>query len=256
MTAPLFCTDIALAAACERRLLVVWPATRTVMHGDWTMRMAHGYSARANSLFALAPGSVLTPGLLAEMEALFTAEGIVPTVRISPLVAAGAMELLRRAGYGADSVTQTMVLTALPSAVPDSPATVQIADILEDAWLAGVSARQQQGKRNPDHLRAILSRLAVPARFATAMQRGEAVGFGLAVVDDDWAELASIIVDSGWRGRGLGRAVVAQLLAAAQGAGARQAFLQVEQSNAPAIALYEAFGFRRAYDYVTLKKVA
>jgi len=51
------------------------------------------------------------------------------------------------------------------------------------------------------------------------------------------------------RGQGLGRAVVAALLADARRRGARTAYLQVTAQNAAALALYRQFGFDTAYDY-------
>jgi RimJ/RimL family protein N-acetyltransferase len=51
------------------------------------------------------------------------------------------------------------------------------------------------------------------------------------------------------RGRraGLGTAIVRALVA---WSGAREAYLEVERRNAPALALYDRLGFALAYDYV------
>jgi ribosomal protein S18 acetylase RimI-like enzyme len=54
-------------------------------------------------------------------------------------------------------------------------------------------------------------------------------------------------VDPGHRRAGLGSAVVRALVA---WAGAREAYLEVEQRNLPALALYGRLGFAPAYDYV------
>jgi ribosomal protein S18 acetylase RimI-like enzyme len=58
------------------------------------------------------------------------------------------------------------------------------------------------------------------------------------------AELG-MAVAAGWRGRGVGRALLAEAIDRARAAGAHKVALQVWPHNAAAIALYERFGFER-----------
>jgi len=52
-------------------------------------------------------------------------------------------------------------------------------------------------------------------------------------------------VAAGWRGRGIGSALLAEAIDQARAAGAHKIALQVWPHNAAAIALYERFGFQR-----------
>jgi ribosomal-protein-alanine N-acetyltransferase len=61
----------------------------------------------------------------------------------------------------------------------------------------------------------------------------------------DEIHLNNFAVHPEWRRRGLGRALLAHVLAEAAALGAPKATLEVRASNAPAIALYEAGGFVR-----------
>jgi putative acetyltransferase len=54
-----------------------------------------------------------------------------------------------------------------------------------------------------------------------------------------------MLVAAGWRGRGVGGALLAEALARARAAGAHKIALQVWPHNTAAIALYERFGFQR-----------
>ena len=58
------------------------------------------------------------------------------------------------------------------------------------------------------------------------------------------SEILNIAVDPERRRGGVGRLLLAAALAWAEGRGARETFLEVRASNAGAIALYEAAGFR------------
>ena len=68
-------------------------------------------------------------------------------------------------------------------------------------------------------------------------------------LEDDHAGLFALKTADAWRGRGLGRAIVAALLAEARRRGAATAYLQVTANNGPALALYRRFGFGTAYEY-------
>ena len=77
---------------------------------------------------------------------------------------------------------------------------------------------------------------------------------GGAVVGQVWVDLArkpgvgvlwALRVREAWRGRGIGRRLVAAGEAAAAAAGARQTELAVEPANTRARALYERLGYRR-----------
>jgi ribosomal-protein-alanine N-acetyltransferase len=65
------------------------------------------------------------------------------------------------------------------------------------------------------------------------------------VVGDEM-EVLDVSVAPRWRRRGLARLLVSLALARGGRAGARRAFLEVRASNAAAMALYEALGFREA----------
>jgi ribosomal-protein-alanine N-acetyltransferase len=70
-------------------------------------------------------------------------------------------------------------------------------------------------------------------------------GFAIARLAADEAEILTVAVDSAWRGKGVGRALLSEILRQAAYAGARSMFLEVEEGNAAALALYRRLGFAR-----------
>jgi ribosomal protein S18 acetylase RimI-like enzyme len=67
--------------------------------------------------------------------------------------------------------------------------------------------------------------------------------------------ITSVQVDSGWRGRGLGKLAMIAAVEAAQQAGAEALHLHVYRSNLPAWNLYHrALGFQPKYTWLTLAK--
>jgi ribosomal-protein-alanine N-acetyltransferase len=72
---------------------------------------------------------------------------------------------------------------------------------------------------------------------------GRLRGFVLSRLAADEAEILTIAVDAEHQGRGVGRALLSENLRQVTNAGAKVMFLEVAKDNAPALALYERFGF-------------
>lgn len=109
---------------------------------------------------------------------------------------------------------------------------------------------------------AIALQLGLPGAFGWIDPAG---GMALARVVADEAEVLTLAVDPAARRRGIGRALLTQILTTARTQGAATLFLEVASGNAPALALYADAGFteigrRRAYypgggDALVLRKL-
>jgi len=78
------------------------------------------------------------------------------------------------------------------------------------------------------------------------------VGYGILSVAAGEAHLLNLCIADAYRCRGIGRRLLAHLLLAAGGAGAKEASLEARPSNTSAIRLYQSLGFtqigmRRGY---------
>jgi RimJ/RimL family protein N-acetyltransferase len=83
------------------------------------------------------------------------------------------------------------------------------------------------------------------AIYLLAEAGGEPVGqLGLHLARYGVADLG-MLVAAGWRGRGVGTALLAEGIRRARAAGAHKIALQVWPHNTAAIALYQRFGFQR-----------
>jgi len=82
------------------------------------------------------------------------------------------------------------------------------------------------------------------AQFLVAEDADTVAGYVVALDAADEGEILNLAVAESGRRRGLGRALVREILQALSRRGVRHVYLEVRESNAPARALYEAFGFR------------
>ena len=93
-----------------------------------------------------------------------------------------------------------------------------------------------------------------PTAAVLVMEDGEkgVVGYAVLWCILDQGELANLAIASHMRGRGLGRQLLARTLDVGRERGVQTVFLEVRESNAPALGLYHSFGFaavghRRGY---------
>jgi len=107
------------------------------------------------------------------------------------------------------------------------------------AALHGVSFRRGWGE--DEILRLLLERNVVTQRM---MVGGKLIAFIMSRLAAGEAEILSVAVARGWRGRGLSRQLLDLHLRRLVGLGIRAVFLEVGEHNAPACQLYRRAGFK------------
>lgn len=250
MTSPAGKTDRDLVLACERRIVNAWPAPATLLIDDWVVRFASGYSGRANSASPVAHGAEMDDDTLAFIENLYRADGLQPSIRLTPLMGDATRERVLARGYRVKDASFGLI-ASLDAVDPSIEAEIEVESGPSSDWIAGVAASQTGIKTNTANLAAIVEKVRLPSAFATLLVAGEPIAHGMSVVERGMAEIGAIVVDGNHRGQGFGRRIVLGLMAWAKAMQAHSAYLQVDQTNAAAIALYEGLGFRRLYAYET-----
>ncbi|MBM7490740.1 ribosomal protein S18 acetylase RimI-like enzyme [Micromonospora luteifusca] len=130
-----------------------------------------------------------------------------------------------------------------------SDAVVELASAPSEAWLA-VAAGRKGGL--PDAARHVLTAVD-QVRFAHVYADGSLVAIGRGTVTGQgrWLGLSLIEVLPVARRQGLARRLIHELAAWGVSADATHAFLQVEQRNTAAVALYQRLGFTTHHTYLT-----
>lgn len=80
-----------------------------------------------------------------------------------------------------------------------------------------------------------------------AQKKEKIIGYAVAKVIFDEAEIINIVVDKDQRGKGVGKELLKSLVEYCNNSGARRIFLEVEESNFTAINLYSSFGFKQIH---------
>jgi len=115
------------------------------------------------------------------------------------------------------------------------------ARLRDAAAIAAVHAASfQRGWSEEEFQRLLADRNVVAHR---AMLGRTLAGFILSRLVGDEAEILSVAIAPAWRGRGFARPLLDLHLRQLAGRGARTAFLEVAEDNAPACRLYRRAGF-------------
>jgi ribosomal protein S18 acetylase RimI-like enzyme len=241
--------DIDFVRAIEERGFNSWPALKTVLVDGWIVRLSDGHTRRANSASPLVPSQLAPDALIAAIEPLFEAAALRPVFRITPLADRGVERRLVADGWRDDDPSLGMFATE-PLGAADPAVTFDRQ--ANDAWIDAAMAAYGFGPKGATSLRRMLPLIALPAAFATLVEEGEPLAFGLAVAERGMVGFHDIVVASKARGRGIGRRLVAALIDWGRRNGAPQAYLLVREGNQPARALYRSLGFSEVYRYANM----
>jgi N-acetylglutamate synthase len=242
--------DPKLICRLEAHAVEAWPATVTErVDGGWVLRATPGLD-RGRSNHALTPCRTVDaaeiPGAIRRVESFAGRHDIAPGIQVSPLSMQEPLSAeLDRRGWGTRWPVLVMAAARDENvwSCGDVPGSVMREDRATPEWLAAWGRCESRSRAEVDaHAATVFSCLAGHATFAQL----DDAAVGIAVEGDGLVGLFCLAVDPARRRSGLGTALVRALLA---GSSASIAYLQVEESNAPAIALYSRLGFAELYRY-------
>lgn len=245
--------DPAAVRELEELTLTTSPAVCQAFHDGWVLRASGTDTRRANSVTALAESRLPLADKIAYCEAWYARHGQPAIFRFTKTFMPAHLDaLLEARGYTREVDTWVMTADlAEPATQRECPpsAGVRLVERSEDEGIADVhrlkhvtgdlherDAARQALWRGPQAYRSLKT---INGLASTGMARVE--GSHLGIFSMRTAERA--------RGKGYASTLLADLLTWGRAQGARRAFLQVEQANEAAIALYRGFGFVPTYNY-------
>lgn len=235
-------------AAIERATLAAVAPEQVQQIGDWLVGLDSGSIRRAASAVPLRHDTPADLDILDRIEAAYAARGLTAAFRLAdgPGLEPVRRELLRR-GYGFEQ--PTLVKVAPVSAilkVTDAP-PAEIAERPDEAWAAVFLG---PGFDPVDGAYRVMALSRSPgARFGMVRDDGRTIAVGCGSYDPDWVSFHGMRTDQARRGEGLAGRVLAGLAREAATRGIDNAFLQVEEGNTGARALYRRAGFVQAWRY-------
>jgi N-acetylglutamate synthase len=227
-----------------------WRAPEQAPLGGWLLRAAEGFTGRANSALAVGDPGLPLAGALTTVCDWYAARGLPPMVAVPhPLGRPGDSHVDRYLGQRGWSVRPgpAVVMTAATAEVArGGPAgAAELRPEPDQSWL---DLYHHRGQQMPPIARRLL--LSAPFQaFASIRRDGATVAIGRVAVAAGWGGLTAVEVHPGYRRTGLATAITTALAGAAAGRSAAHLYLQVEEANTPALALYARSGFTAHHRY-------
>lgn len=235
----------------ERVAAEGWQATEQDPFGSWTLRAAEGFTGRANSALAIGDPGMPLPLAVEHVRQWYRTRGLPAMVAVAfPLgrpEQSAVDRFLAERGWRARS--GAIVMTAAPRVIgsaSDAGISVNVATEPDDGWL---DLYRYRGGVPPPISRRLLTSAPWQAFASIRTAAGQTVAVGRVAAARGWAGLTAIAVHPEHRRRGLGRHVSAALVAASADRGREGCYLQVENDNAAARALYRGIGFSDHHGY-------
>lgn len=224
-----------------------WPARERTQLGGWRLNATDGFSLRINACWPLAAPDSDADAAIDAVEAFYGARGLPTRFKLTEGAVAPADLAARLAGRGYAAHGDTLVMTGAVAGTAD--AQVALSERPDPAFEAVLVVSAKGNAADARERLETLARIPAPARFARLALDGRTAALGACAVHGEAAGIFGMRTDPDFRRRGLAGRILQSLLAEAAALGARTAYLQVEQSNAPAVSLYASRGFATAYRY-------
>lgn len=233
----------------EEILLLCTAPPEQVAYDGWLVRRAANDVKRARSVNAFYGSTKPLAEKLDHCEALF-AEAVLPSIfRLTPFSRPANLDsTLEARGY--ERIEPSLVqVNHLSRPFPQPPDGLRFESMLLEDWLTRSGGLRGRTQAQLDAEFRRMHHGEVPGYCVIACAGDEAVACGIVMHEQEFAGLFDVFVAEAHRGRGLGTAVSAHLLATARRMGAEIGWLSVVAANAPALAAYKKLGFETLYDY-------
>jgi len=235
----------------DNHLFQGWPPARIENIHGWRCALDGGVTRRPNSVWPTEWDTRASlDAAIDKVEGLYRAASLRPCFRISNGTSPANLDS-RLAERDYEVEGRSHVLAAPCTATPPhnaNSARVVLMHRPNAAWMAcyGSGLATDDERRI---VRAIFGRIEPTHVFGAAIQTGIVVSVMLAVLSGPWVQISAVRTLPSYRRQGLATLVMASVSVWACREGATKLVLQVEASNAAALALYRRAGFHRIYGY-------
>ena len=219
---------------------LTWPAQEIVEYGKWRLRISDGFSMRANSVLPIGEPPIDLASAVDEITNIYRENKLKPTFSIPLPIFDELDRYLEQNGWNIKIDANFLIrdIGAI-EASSDPQFSIEILDYPSREWL----------EINSDQpLEKIMRRY--PARYGAIKIGEQVIAVGRIATLGGWSIVTRLFVNPSFRGKGVAKILMNNLLSAAVSDGATKVSLQVDNENGAALALYQSMGFTVHHKFV------
>ncbi|MDX2140779.1 MAG: GNAT family N-acetyltransferase [Chloroflexota bacterium] len=240
----------ALIRTIEELSMNAQPSFYTLMYDGWLLRFANGYTRRANSVNPLYPSNLPLEDKIAYCQDLYHARELPLIFKVTDIAQPPELdEALANMGMRRNAMVSVQVLDLRRIDKTPTLTDVWVDTSFRGQWLLSYAQMNTLEEEHVPNAALMLASILPPTCFLSLRVGQEVVAVGMGVYERGWLGIFDVVVAPHMRGQGIGRQLMLNLLAWGKRQGASYSYLQSQTSNAPALGLYHALGYREAYRY-------
>ena len=238
----------------EEMTMNAWPSLQTILLDGWIIRMANGYTKRANSVNPIYSFKNKLEERITYCENIFRNNNLPIIFKIVDCKEQEIIDhKLETLNYDKIDLTSVQICDELKPA--KNIENIYISNKFNENWNnCFYHCYNIDNIKTIETIEKMLENIKNKKICVYKQEKGTFAGCGYGVIENGLVGLFDIIVKKDFRGKGYGREIVEAILSKAKEEGVNRAYLAVVNDNIIAKKLYAKIGFKEIYKYWYRKK--
>jgi hypothetical protein len=239
----------------EELTMNAWPSLQTILLDGWIIRMADGYTKRANSINPIYSFKNNLDEKINYCENIYKQNNLPIIYKIIECEDHKIIDnRLEELNYQKIDLTSVQICNEIKY-LNNKIEQIVIDNKFTENWKkCFFSCNNITNTETINIIENMLNNIMHNIISAYKMDNGTFAGCGYGVIEKGFVGLFDIVVKEEFRRKGYGKEIVETILEKAEGTGIEKAYLSVVNSNIIARNLYEKLGFMEIYKYWYRKK--
>lgn len=239
----------------EEMTMNAWPSIQTMVFDGWIIRMANGYTKRANSINPIYSFENSINEKIKFCENMYRKNNLPVIFKIIQCDELKKIDqILDSLHYEKIDLTSVQIHSNIKQ-INKIQKGIVVNDYFSNDWKH--CFYDCNGIKDLDLIKTIeimLENIKLDVIAVHKKENGQCIGCGYGVIEKDFVGLFDIIVHKEYRNKGYGKEIVETILSKANENGIEKAHLSVVDNNVFAKKLYGNIGFNEIYKYWYRKK--
>ncbi|MDR3139532.1 MAG: GNAT family N-acetyltransferase [Treponema sp.] len=233
----------------EELSMNAWPSIQTVVYDGWIIRLANGYTKRANSINPIYPSKINLEEKIQHCKNLYAKYNLPVVYKLVKCDEHKTIDKkLEALNYEALDITSVQICDDIKILEENYPG-INIHIDFNEKWINGFIKNNNIKGEFIETLKTMLKNITGNKIVVYKELNNEVAGCGYGVIENEYVGLFDIVIKEDKRGRGYGKEIVQSILSEAGKAGIKKSYLQVVNNNEIAKGLYKKIGYKEKYTY-------